>query len=400
MIVQKFIAWSDTASPQTRAAAATALAQAYLVDTIDLDRRSAETALTVLLDDPSILVRRAIAEVFSDQEGAPRHVVLALAIDHCDVSCPVLRRSPLLLDEELIDCAAVGGAGAQAAIAARARVSATVSEALAETGAREALIALALNEGADLRPSALRRIFERFGDYGETREALLARTDLPADLRVDIATGAAAALADFVASCDWMSSERAARTARECVERATVAIAAEGSDPGALAAHLRATGRLTLALILRSLLSGERGLLQSTLCELSGLPPERVAGLVRNWRSPGFAALYEKANLPQPLFTAVRAALSAQDERGEGGWTQESGARLQAPIVEYVLRACEARQGAGLAPVLALLRRLACEAAREEAREASRSWRPAQKALAKPPVQIDMAALEAELMAA
>ena len=54
----------------------------------------------------------------------------------------VLAHSPVLSDGELIDCATVGDAFAQGAIAVRAALSASVSAALAEVGAREALIAL------------------------------------------------------------------------------------------------------------------------------------------------------------------------------------------------------------------------------------------------------------------
>jgi len=403
MIVQKFSAWAEAAGPETRAAGAAALAHAYLGDMLDLDRRSAEVALTVLLDDPSTLVRRTLAEIFAGSCEAPHHIVLALAMDRSEVSAIVLARSPLLSDEELIDCAAIGDAFAQAAIALRARVSQNVAATIAEIGAREALISLAVNAKADLAPFSMRRIFERGGEDGEVREALLHHPHLPDDLRVDIAGKTAEALAEFVTSCAWMTSERAARTAREALERATVVIAADGDSTGvrALAAHLRASGQLTLALILRSLLSGERALLHSALCELSGLPHERVAGLLRNWADGGFAAVYDKAGLPRALLPAIRAALSAQDAFGrETSAGDDDAARLSMRLVERVLTACDELEGAGLGPVTALLRRLACEAAREEARETSRAWKPAQKALPKPMVEIDLAALEAELMAA
>ena len=67
-------------------------------------------------------------------------------------TAPMLPRScsPLLSDAELVECAATADAFAQSAIALRPWVSAQVAAALAEVGARKALITLAVNPGADL----------------------------------------------------------------------------------------------------------------------------------------------------------------------------------------------------------------------------------------------------------
>lgn len=381
------------------------LARVFLaLDMTEKERCSAKTALTVMLDDPSLLVRQALAEAFAECAEAPHHIILSLAMDRSEVSAPVLARSPLLSDEELIDCASIGDAVAQTAIAMRAALSPNVAATLAEIGAREALIALAANAGADLPPFALQRIFDRFGEDAEAREALLHNPRLPVVLRLAIARRTAAALTDFVGACAWMPSRRVDRVACEAIERATVAIAAGEGEHGArtLTMHLRASGQLTVALILRSLLSGERTLFEAALCELSGLPPERVSGLLRNWPSAGFAALYDKAGLPRALLPAFRAALGAQDELArEVSLSQsEDAARLSTRLVARVLSACEDLGDRELGSVIALLRRLACEAAREDAREASIDWRPAQKSLPPPLVRIDLVALEADLMAA
>jgi len=145
MIVRRFLQWAPTAMPSQRAEAAGALARAYLYADLSHDeRREAELALTGLLDDSSPLVRRALADSFASATEAPHHIVLSLADDQSDISCVVLRRSPLLSDTDLIDCAAIGDTIAQSAIALRPRVSAAVAAAVAEVGAREALISLAI----------------------------------------------------------------------------------------------------------------------------------------------------------------------------------------------------------------------------------------------------------------
>ena len=115
-------------------------------------------------------------------------------------------------------------------IAVRAALSASVSAALAEVGAREALIALAVNESADLPEFSMRRMLERFGHDGEMREALLERGGLPASMRAELVAATARALSAFVTGRDWLSEERATRLAREAAEKATVIIAADVAD--------------------------------------------------------------------------------------------------------------------------------------------------------------------------
>ncbi len=68
-------------------------------------------------------MRRALAEAFASAPDAPHHIVLGLADDQSDISSIVLGRSPVLSDSDLIDCAAIGDAIAQSAIALRPVVS-------------------------------------------------------------------------------------------------------------------------------------------------------------------------------------------------------------------------------------------------------------------------------------
>ena len=79
MIVRQFISWIRTAPAGERAEATRALARAWLIsDLSEDDRIAAEGALLMLLDDPSPLVRQAMAEVFARSPDAPAAIVQAL----------------------------------------------------------------------------------------------------------------------------------------------------------------------------------------------------------------------------------------------------------------------------------------------------------------------------------
>jgi uncharacterized protein (DUF2336 family) len=434
MIVRKFIQWSQGVSAAARADGVAALSRAYLYSEMDpAERQDAEYALYALLDDPSPLVRRTLAEAFAGSPDAPRAIVHGLACDQSEISTLVLARSPLLTDAELIDCAAIGDSAAQASIALRADLSPAVSAALAEIASREAAIALAVNESAQVPDFALRRLVERFGDDGEVREALLGRSWLPAVARATLADATARALADFAVSRHWLSSARGERIALDARDRATMIIAAGCADyseeTAALAAYLRASGQLTPGVALRALLCGQSGLFEATLVELSGLSARRVAGLARDPRSDAFAAVYGKAGLPPHLLAAFRAALAAlARDRAEQARVrkiierivpdQAQDGALRLPLIQAVLAECAEGDQELLGSLIALLRRFELDAARDRGRrgvarmqagphEAGDLFGAPQAMVARPDsaldgdgLIVDLQALERELIAA
>lgn len=370
MIVRQFLQWVRRAPPGERAEATSALARAYLhSDLSPDDRAAAEGAMIMLLDDPSPLVRRALAEVFASSRKAPRVIVHALAADQPDIARPLLARSPLLLEQDLVDLIATSQPEAQMVIAGRAMLPRSLAAAIAEVGSAEACLTLVENPDADIAPFSIDRIVERFGHLAAIRESLLGRDDLPMAVRQALLSKLSQTLAGFVAARKWMGPEHAEYAAREACEKTTVALAAEipYEEVSALVQHLRQSGQLTAGMILRALLSGNVVLFEEALAELSGVAIERLTSYIHDRNISGFAALYCKAGLPDVAYPAFREAIAAMREGmlvGEHGGV----ARLKRRMVERVLEACAQERGRDLASLLALLRRFAVEAAREEAR--------------------------------
>src|SRR5581483_8148779 len=252
MIVRDFLDWVRTAPAGKRAEATSALARAYLYSDLsadDLD--AAEGAMLMLLDDPSPLVRRALADALAASPSAPPAVVLALAADQPEIAAPVLALSPLFVDADLVDAAATGGTAVQSAIAVRAALPRAVSAAIAEVGAAEACLVLLENKDADIAPFSIDRIVERHGHLAAIREAMLARSDVPASTRQALVAKLSETLAEFVTAREWLEEDRARRVAREACEKATVALAAATphTEVRPLIHHLRASGQLNSGLL-------------------------------------------------------------------------------------------------------------------------------------------------------
>jgi len=370
MIVRQFLHWVRTAPAGERAEATGALARAFLYSDLSPDDRdAAEGAMITLVDDPSPLVRLALAEALAASPDAPHAVIHALAFDHSDIAVVVLERSPLFIDAELVDLLATRDGPLQAAIAARTPVQCAVAAAIAEVGAPEACLVVIENPHADLAPSSIERIVERFGHLGAIREALFARPDLPLAARQALVRTLSNMLADFVADRAWLGRDRAHRMAREACDKATVTIAAlnADNDTRALIHHLRNSGQLSAGLVLRALLSGNLAMFEDALAELSELPLRRVQALIHDRGQAGFRAVFERAGLPASTYVAFREALTAIREADLNG--EFIGmSRLKRRMVERVLTSCERADPGDVEPLLILLRRFANEAAREDAR--------------------------------
>ncbi|MCX7324179.1 MAG: DUF2336 domain-containing protein [Hyphomicrobiales bacterium] len=376
MIIRRFLLWARTASAADRAVAVRLLVDAYLHSPMSPeDKRDAETAMLSLLDDPSALVRSALAEALAG-EKAPRAVVLGLMQDQSDIAVHVLATSPMLCEADLIDAAAIGDDQVQCAIARRNNIDVPLAAALVEVGEAGAVAVLLANDAARIAPGTLQRAVERFGNEPQVREALLARQDTPCALRHRLAVEVAASLTRWLGDCGLMNKDRAERVARESTEKVAVRLAG-CAHPGmdeleALVLDLRAGNRLTPGLILRSLLTGETALAEAALAQLAGMPMARASNIIHDRRGAGVAALCRKAEIPPTLIPAFVAAIDAVRETG-AVMTGVSEARRSRRIVERVLIACETADSAQDAALLALLRRFEADAAREEAFELAQS---------------------------
>ena len=370
MIVRHFLDWVRTAPAGKRAEATAALARAYLYSDLSPDdAAAAEGAMLMLLDDPSPLVRRALADALAASPSAPPAVVLALAADQPQIAAPVLALSPLFVDADLVDAVAGGVDAVQVAIASRAGLPRSVAAAIAEVGTAESCLVLADNADAEIAAFSVDRMVERFGHLAAIREALLARGDIVPATRLGLVAKVSETLVGFVAARQWLDVDHAQRIAREACEKATVTLAAAtpSTQLRPLIHHLRMGGQLTAGLILRALLSGNVVLFEEALAELTDMPVERVSNLVHDSGNAGLRALFDQARLPPSTYPAFKEAIEAMRE---GGLIIEPGgvARLKRRAIERVLTRCENEDIGDLAPLLTLLRRFATEAAREEAR--------------------------------
>ncbi len=166
--------------------------------------RSTVEILELLAQDQARTVRQILAEILKDLPNAPRGVITQLARDiELKVAGPVLRDSPILTDDDLLEII-LGGPidGALSAIAERTHVSERIADAIVTSADSAAIGALLANKSAQIREDTLDRILDHAPDYEPWHAPLVRRPRLP--------PAAVARLARFVA--DKLLHELSART--------------------------------------------------------------------------------------------------------------------------------------------------------------------------------------------
>jgi uncharacterized protein (DUF2336 family) len=370
MIIERFLQWVSGAPTSKRAEAAHALARSYLLSALAPEERDGvEAAMTVLLDDPSTDVRAALAEALADSDKAPHHIIISLAQDQTRVASIVTERSPVLLDSELVDMLATREEGIQRAIARRPVVTRAVSAALAEVASAEACVELLCNPGARLARFSLDRIIERHADDANLRDTLLARRDLPADIRQTLVNRFVCSLKDLVVERNWLTNDRADHVTNDARQRALISIAngSPDTDITNLVKALAESGELNPALLIRAVAGGQTAFFVAALASLADVPQQRVAALVMSGRNSGIRAILEKAGLPEktrPVFTAAIAVM--RDAENEPG--PRNDYRRATHLIDAIVSQYGSKPDREMDQILALLRRVATEARRDAAR--------------------------------
>lgn len=363
MVVGHFLKWIGTARVSERAAAANALARAYVERDLPFeDRCAAEAALTLLLDDPSAKVRLAMSEALSMSHHAPIQIIAALASDQPEVAAFVLARSPLLTDSDLIDRVATGSKAVQKLVAGRPVVSMALAAAIAEIGEPEACVELIANSGAAIAALSFRRMAERHGHLPSVREAMIADPRLPADCRhmLLVKLGDTLKQAPLVAALMGARADRVMRDA--CVKASlTVIENTRAEEHGALIEHLRLRGDLTSSFIIRAIAQGKVDFFGSAMVALTGQAEHRVRALLSGGHDGALSALFRSAGLAASTHGVILRALKI--------WREVANGKRVAGAQEVTWLMLKELGGQGAAGDLAgLLKSIHLDALRENAR--------------------------------
>ena len=229
-----------------------------------------------LAKDVEMAIRINLAERLADDRTAPHDLILLLADDKIEVARPVLLRSPLLTEEDMLRLIAECSIAHQEAVASRARIGEPVSEALAKSGHESVLVALVRNATARFSQGVYDALVEKSRALTSLQEPLVQRPDMPPQLAIRMCEWVSVAVRSYINENFSINEERL----NKAFDHAEPAINSEPPEPKSppapsaqkLIDKLAASGQLKAGFLLRVLHQGHTDLFDLALARLVDLP--------------------------------------------------------------------------------------------------------------------------------
>ena len=327
-------------TPEQRASVAHRLCRRIALDVLtDEERAYAQEIMGILAEDAADLVRRTLSVTLRNSPILPREIAFKLAQDIEAVAIPVLQDSPVFTDEDLIELALSVTAAKQVAIASRDSLSLTLTEVLTEHGALEAVRALSGNEGADWSDKAYDDAMRRYGTDEGVQRGLISREYIPTHIAEKMVSLVSGQLFDMLVNRHELPAQLAIDLASGARERATIDLveqAGRSHDLPRFVTQLNLNGRLTHSLIMRALCCGQMPFVEHALAELSGVGHQRVWLMIHDAGPLGLQAVFDRAGMPRKMLPAFRAAVNVFHETSHDGGPNDR-ARFRARMIERVL---------------------------------------------------------------
>lgn len=246
--------------------------------------------LETIINDIEVSVRQAVAGRLALMDDVPRNLVSQLANDEINVAFPILSKSGLLRDVDLIEVIKLRTEEHMLAITMRKFVSEHVSDAIVETGREPVIISLLKNANARISTNTMEYLVEQSRRVDSFQEPILSRDELSPSLAKKMFLWVSAALRQHIVS--HFNLDKA--TVDELLEQATAdEIAAAGQSQkkkvAELADALREEGLVTVEMLTTALREGEVPLFVALFAQVSKLREHLIQRLVFEQGGEGLA---------------------------------------------------------------------------------------------------------------
>ena len=154
--------------------------------------------LRAVVRDIELAARQEISRRLAEQGDAPLELIRFLANDAIEVAFPVLLKSEVLGDDDLIEVIRMRSVEHALAVADRPTVNPTVANALAMTGAEDVIVAVLKNPGAAFAPGTMDYLVEKSREQKAIQRPILNRPEMNPGLALRMFAWVSAALREYI----------------------------------------------------------------------------------------------------------------------------------------------------------------------------------------------------------
>lgn len=258
----------------------------------DKERALMQAILHHLIRDAESSVRRLMSEKLANIPTVPRDLIKMLANDEIEVAGPILKKSTVLQDVDLIEVIRNRTMEHQLAIAVREHVSEQVSGALVAAGHESVITTLLSNDNAQISLATLEYVVEQSRRVDSFRDPVLLRSELDPELARKVTCWVSAALREYILD----EFDIPASTVDDILETAAITEAHAVSEEAGqrtrakeLATELAKSGDITPELLVRVLKAGEIALFIALFEHISGLRENLIRRFIHERGGEGLA---------------------------------------------------------------------------------------------------------------
>lgn len=336
MVTSHFTQWIEQTDVAAKITAIDRMCHAYLNGEYSIDnKRAAESAMMMLLDDPSPDVRQALSARICVSEEVPLFILNRLAQDQIDIAGPVLAFSPYLTENCLIDLIANGTREHRMVIAQRADIGPGLAAALIEVSERDVIFELLRNKEADIVPSSLDKIVERYGFEGRVRSILLERRDLTTTMRLKLVEDLCDEFSKNVFVSRLVGVRRAKYITKKSRVNARLSIVRDcfEKDIEPLAEYLLQSKQITQGFLMSVLCVGNVEFFASAIGKLTRTKAQRVGSTLASGSNNMLQALYKRAGISAEL-APIFADATIQWRNMDGEDRRKTANQIMANLIE------------------------------------------------------------------
>lgn len=258
-------------------------------------------------------LRRLLSEKLAASPQAPRELVVFLANDSIEAAYPVLCRSNVLEQRDLIAVARLRGMQHRLAIAAREDVGEDLSDALVSPEAPrdepDVLLRLLENPKARISARAMTFLVEEAKRRAPLRAPVLSRHELKADQARRLYWLVSAALRRKILESFRIDplelDEQLQETVASLVERDRDAEGEPALWAAAIAAALKAAEALNAAILLQTLRSGHVVVFEAMFAEMLALPLPTAQRIIYDEGGEALAVACRAVDVEKPAFASI-----------------------------------------------------------------------------------------------
>jgi uncharacterized protein (DUF2336 family) len=281
--------------------------------------------ISTVASDMEAAVRAELSNRFADMPDMPRRLALAFAHDVIEVAEPVLTRSKVLNDSDLLSVISAKGADHMEAIARRPEVSEAVTAALVAKGDDRVAASLVRNQSARLSRQSMEKVVERARNTPALQAPVIERKSLPSDLLFEMYDVVEAHLRKRIvarfADVDPSALEQALSASRANLAALDGAAPSDYPDAIKIIDALRATRGITGGTVVNLIRADKRTAFYIGLGELLELDFRMVQRLIESQDLDGLATACRACNFDRALFVTI-AVLGIGGEDALGKATQ------------------------------------------------------------------------------